>query len=287
MQVWGRNVSECRQTRIFLGTLCKYGRVFLSGGSRCGYNQCPALNLVEPAKLIVRVEVSSSEVSEAITHESLPALMNTLTTIDELAFAPPLKQEVLEDTTSDHALLEATRTGDEDAFAELVSRYRNQITSYIYRMTSDYDNAVDLAQETFVRVYRARDRYQRSYAFSTYIYRIATNLAISELRKRKRRKLVSLTGFFQPSDGAEPQELNPPDLRPLQDSELVDAERRNAVQRAIGTLPEKYRAPLILRDVDGRSYDEIARILETSEGTVKSRISRARGFLREKMRAYL
>ena len=106
--------------------------------------------------------------------------MNTLTTIDELAFAPPLQQEV-EDTTSDHALLEATRTGDQDAFAELVSRYRNQITSYIYRMTSDYDGAVDLAQETFVRVYRARDRYQRSYAFSTYIYRIATNLAISEL----------------------------------------------------------------------------------------------------------
>ena len=111
--------------------------------------------------------------------------MNTLTTIDELGFAPALQQDVLEDTTSDHALLEATRSGDQDAFAELVSRYRNQITSYIYRMTNDYDGAVDLAQETFVRVYRAADRYQRSYAFSTYIYRIATNLAISELRKRK------------------------------------------------------------------------------------------------------
>jgi RNA polymerase sigma-70 factor (ECF subfamily) len=96
-----------------------------------------------------------------------------------------------------------------------------------------------------------------------------------------------LTGFFQSTDGAEPREFNPPDDRPLQDCELVDVERRNAVQRAIGTLPEKYRAPLILRDVDGRSYDEIARILETSEGTVKSRISRARGFLREKMTAYL
>jgi len=216
--------------------------------------------------------------------------MSTLTTIRELAFSAsvePIDNEQIEDTTSDHALLEATRLGDEDAFAELVGRYRNQITSYIYRMTSDYDGAVDLAQETFVRVFRAADRYQRSYAFSTYIYRIATNLAISELRKRKRRRLVSLTGFFQSSDGSEPQELNPPDERPLQDSELVDFERRNAVQRAIGTLPEKYRAPLILRDVDGRSYDEIARILDTSEGTVKSRISRARGFLREKMRAYI
>jgi RNA polymerase sigma-70 factor (ECF subfamily) len=213
--------------------------------------------------------------------------MNTLTTIDELGFAPAISQEEVEDLTSDHALLEATRTGNEDAFAELVSRYRNQITSYIYRMTNDYDGAVDLAQETFVRVYRAADRYQRSYAFSTYIYRIATNLAISELRKRKRRKLVSISGFFQSSEAGEVRELNPPDERPLQDCELVDAERRNAVQRAISTLPEKYREPLILRDVDGRSYDEIARILETSEGTVKSRISRARGFLREKMRAYL
>src|SRR6185437_14341918 len=152
--------------------------------------------------------------------------MNTLTTIDELAFAPALQQDPLEDTTSDHALLEATRTGDDDAFAQLVSRYRNQITSYIYRMTSDYDGAVDLTQETFVRVYRAADRYQQSHAFSTYIYRIATNLAISELRKRKRRRLVSLTGFFQANETAEPREFNPPDERPLQDTELVDAERR-------------------------------------------------------------
>src|SRR5918997_2300819 len=211
--------------------------------------------------------------------------MNTLTTIDELGFAPTLQQEVLEDTTSDHTLLEATRMGDQDAFAELVSRYRNQITSYIYRMTNDYDGAVDLAQETFVRVYRAADRYQRSYAFSTYIYRIATNLAISELRKRKRRRLVSLTGFFQESESGEAREFNPPDAGALQDAVLVDTERRQAVARAITTLPEKYRAPLVLRDVEGKSYDEIARILETSEGTVKSRISRARGFLRDKLKA--
>jgi RNA polymerase sigma-70 factor (ECF subfamily) len=212
--------------------------------------------------------------------------METVTSI-EMNFPATLRHEVVTETTSDHALLEATRIGDEDAFAELVGRYRNPITSYIYRMTNDYDGAVDLAQETFVRVYRAAERYQTNYAFSTYIYRIATNLAISELRKRKRRKLVSLTGFFQTKDGAEPQEFNPPDLKPLPDSELVDTERRTAVQRAISTLPDKYRAPLILRDVEGKSYEEISRILETSEGTVKSRISRARGFLREKMRAYL
>jgi RNA polymerase sigma-70 factor (ECF subfamily) len=212
--------------------------------------------------------------------------MDTLTTID-INFSAALRHEVVTDPASDHALLEATRIGDEDAFAELVGRYRNPITNYIYRMTNDYDGAVDLAQETFVRVYRAAERYQTTYAFSTYIYRIATNLAISELRKRKRRKLVSLTGFFQSRDGGEPVEFNPPDLKPLPDTELVDAERRSAIQRAISTLPEKYRAPLILRDVEGKSYEDISRILETSEGTIKSRISRARGFLREKMTAYL
>jgi RNA polymerase sigma-70 factor (ECF subfamily) len=170
----------------------------------------------------------------------------------------------------------------------LVGRYRNQITNYIYRMTSDYDGAVDLAQETFVRIFRAMDRYQTDYAFSTYIYRIATNLAISELRKRKRRRLVSLTGFFQTrEEGSEPREFDPVDARPLQDAALVDAERRAAVARAITTLPEKYRAPLVLRDVEGKSYDEIAGILETSVGTVKSRISRARSFLRDKLKAYL
>src|SRR6187549_2571302 len=133
--------------------------------------------------------------------------MRTMSAIEDLNYSAAMPTRVMVQKVSDHALLEGTLAGDEDAFAELVSRYRNQITSYIYRMTNDYDGAVDLAQETFVRVYRAADRYQRSYAFSTYIYRIATNLAISELRKRKRRKLVSLTGFFQPSDGAEPQEL--------------------------------------------------------------------------------
>lgn len=189
--------------------------------------------------------------------------------------------------TSDHVLLEETLAGDEDAFAELVARYRNQITNYIYRMTNDYDGAVDLAQETFMRVYRAAARYQTTHAFSTYIYRIATNLAISELRKRKRRRLVSLTGLLSSADGEEARDFDAPDERPLQDADLVDAEQKRVVKRAILTLPEKYRAPLVLRDVEGKSYDEIAQILATSEGTVKSRINRARNFLRDKMHSYV
>ena len=213
--------------------------------------------------------------------------MRTLTSIEELDFAAAMPPTVVIKKTSDHVLLEETLAGDEDAFAELVSRYRNQITSYIYRMTNDYDGAVDLAQETFMRVYRAAGRYQTTHAFSTYIYRIATNLAISELRKRKRRRLVSLTGLLSSGDGQEPRDFDAADDKPLQDISLVDSEKRAVVKRAISTLPDKYRAPLVLRDVEGKSYDEIAAILQTSEGTVKSRINRARNFLRDKMRNYL
>jgi RNA polymerase sigma-70 factor, ECF subfamily len=214
--------------------------------------------------------------------------MSTVTSIDELPFGVAMSRVGVEvPKLSDHLLLQATLEGDEEAFGELVSRYRNQITSYIYRMTNDYDGAIDLAQETFVRVYRAADRYKSDFAFSTYIYRIATNLAISELRKRKRRRLVSLTGFFQETERDAEQEFNPPDLRPLQDSVLVDTERRKAVAKAITTLPEKYRAPLVLRDVEGKAYEQIAQILQTNEGTVKSRISRARALLREKLLAYM
>lgn len=213
--------------------------------------------------------------------------MRTLSSIEDLDFAAAMPTRVMVQKVSDHALLEETLAGDEDAFAELVSRYRNQITNYIYRMTNDYDGAVDLAQETFVRVYRAAGRYQTTHAFSTYIYRIATNLAISELRKRKRRRLVSLTGLLTSADGEEMRDFDAPDEKPLQDTNLVDTEKRRVVKKAISTLPEKYRAPLVLRDVEGKSYDEIAQILSTSEGTVKSRINRARNFLREKMRNYV
>lgn len=218
--------------------------------------------------------------------------MSTLTSVNDLllggaataAARAPEPAEAL----SDHSLLEATRIGDETAFAELVSRYRNQITNYIYRLLNDYETAVDLTQETFVRVYRAADRYQTTYAFSTYIYRIATNLAISELRRRKRRRLISLTNFFTSNaDAQETHDFDPVDNRPMQDTTLVEAERHRAVSRAIASLPERYRVPLVLRDVEGRSYEEIAGMLRLSQGTVKSRISRARAFLRDKLRMYL
>src|SRR5688572_11777162 len=188
-------------------------------------------------------------------------------------------------TLSDHELIERTKNGDEDAFAAIVGRYRNPITNYLYRFLNDYEEAVDLAQETFVRVYFAIDRYHTDYAFSTYIYRIATNLAISELRKRKRRKILSLTGLFQ-ADAEDTTEFQPPDIRPLQDAELVVDEESRFVTKAIAALPHKYRAPIVLRDIEGLSYEEVASVMGLGLGTTKSRISRARAMLREKLKEH-
>src|SRR5689334_8043354 len=136
------------------------------------------------------------------------------------------------EAANDHELLAAIRDGDEAAFQEIVRRYRNPITNFVYRMIDDYDRSVELAQETFIRVYTSASRYQANYSFSTYIYRIATNLAISELRRRKRRKMVSLFSPFTNEDG-EAVELDPPDQSVRQDEALIENERRRAVARAI------------------------------------------------------
>lgn len=191
-----------------------------------------------------------------------------------------------EEKLSDHALVEATRNGDESAFAEIMARYRNPITNYLFRFLNDYEEAVDLAQETFIRVYFALDRYHTQFAFSTYIYRIATNLAISEIRRRKRRRLLSLTGLFQGEDDRD-VEFQLPDKRILADAELIEDERSKMIAKAIAALPEKYRVPVILRDIEARSYDEIAEIMELGLGTTKSRISRGRALLKEKLQNYL
>lgn len=193
-----------------------------------------------------------------------------------------VKATVNVEALSDHELVAAAKEGDELAFQEVVRRYRTPITNFVYRMLNDYDLATDLAQETFVRVYSSIGRYQANYSFSTYIYRIASNLAISEIRKRKRRRVVSLFGIFTGDDG-EPVEHDPVDERQLPEDVVLEDERRKAVRRAIASLPEKYRTALVLRDIEDHSYEEIAAILDLSEGTVKSRINRARNLLREKL----
>jgi len=187
----------------------------------------------------------------------------------------------------DHQLLAATRAGDEAAFWELTRRYRNQITNYVYRMLDDYDRAVDLAQETFVRVWVNAERYQATYSFSTYIYKIAHNLAISELRQRKRRRTIPLPTFFSDKDSEEMEVEIEDRKQVMADDAMIGDERRRAVSRAIASLPEKYRAALVLCDIEERSYEEISDVLGLPVGTVKSRINRARNLLKEKLRDYL
>ncbi len=187
----------------------------------------------------------------------------------------------------DHSLLAATLTGDEAAFRELVRRYQNQITNYVYRMLDDYDRAVDLAQETFLRVYTSAERYQATYSFSTYIYRIAHNLAISELRQRKRRRLMQFPMFFSDKDSDE-VEIEIEDQRQVMaDDSMIAAQQRDAVTKAIASLPEKYRAALVLCDIEEKSYEEISEVLDLPVGTVKSRINRARNLLKDKLKDYI
>jgi|SRR5580704_12657122 RNA polymerase sigma-70 factor (ECF subfamily) len=190
------------------------------------------------------------------------------------------------ESASDHELLAGIQDGNEAAFEEIVRRYTNPIINYVYRMLNDYERSSELAQETFIRIYTSASRYQATYSFSTYIYRIASNLAISELRLRKRRRLIPLLSSFT-DDRGEAIEMDPPDKAPLQDESLIDNERRTAVNRAISSLPIKYRAAVVLRDIEGLSYEHIAKALDLSEGTVKSRINRARNLLKEKLTAYI
>lgn len=207
--------------------------------------------------------------------------------MSSLSYSAELKLDSRPAVATDHELLAAIASGDEAAFQEIVTRYRNQIVNFLYRMLNDYDKAVDLSQETFLRIYTSASKYQATYSFSTYIYRIASNLAISELRQRKRRQWVSIFSPFGGRDDDNDREMELPDAQPLQDETMIDQERRKAVATAIQSLPEKYRLTLVLRDVEGLSYERITEITGLSEGTVKSRINRARNLLRDKLQKYI
>ncbi len=175
----------------------------------------------------------------------------------------------------DSGVVSAFLEGESRAFDELVTRYQNRLLNFIYRTTGDRERAEDLVQEVFVRVYRHIHRFDRSRKFSTWIYTIASNLAKNELRNRSRNPLV----FFQAirrhwDDDDRPLQFEDPGTRP--DDLYRKRQLREAVERAVEKLPAHHRGVFVLRELEGKSYEEIAEITSCNLGTVKSRLNRAR-----------
>jgi RNA polymerase sigma-70 factor, ECF subfamily len=182
---------------------------------------------------------------------------------------------------SDQEVVRQAREGYERAYRELVRRYERPVFSLIYRMVRDRELAEDLAQDTFVKVLNALDSYRSEYKFSSWIFKIANNTAIDHLR-RKELDTLSLEGA---PDAVNPERAEATALQlgdrtesPLQ--EMESRELGSAIERAIGALRPEYRSCILLRHVEGRSYEEVAEILGLPLGTVKTYIHRARAELK-------
>jgi RNA polymerase sigma-70 factor (ECF subfamily) len=189
----------------------------------------------------------------------------------------------------DDILVKEFIAGNDAAFTQLVTRYKNPIINYINMMIGNYDIAADLAQETFLRVYQHIGRYNSHYQFSTWIYRIATNLAIDEIRYRKRRGQVFYRNVWEnQADGAmEEREFTLRDSGRSPSDEVLRKESGRVLGDAIRSLPARYRTAFVMKEVQGLSYEEIAGILKTSPGTIKSRLHRARELLQRKLEHYI
>lgn len=193
------------------------------------------------------------------------------------------KQESIE------ALVERARTGDLQAFERLVAHYQDRVYNYVLRMIYDPVEAQDIAQETFVRAWQGLARFRGASSFQTWLYRIASNLAIDAARSRKRRGLVTVS-LDEPVTGADSSELEHdlPDEGTHGPAETLEQqELRREVWQAVGELSDKLRPVVVLADLQGLSYGEIAKILGCPVGTVKSRLFNARSQLREKLRERL
>jgi RNA polymerase sigma-70 factor (ECF subfamily) len=177
-------------------------------------------------------------------------------------------------TASDGELLSRAHSGDEAAFAQLVDRYKDRLVNYLASLVRDRDRAEDLAQESFIRLYERGRGYRDQGQLQAYLFRIATNLLRSQERRAARWNRVR-TLLFSPGDGVAP---------PGQEARLLREETNDRIRQAIATLPLHYRAPLVLHEIDGWRYKEICEALDCEEGTVKSRIHRARKLLERKLR---
>jgi RNA polymerase sigma-70 factor (ECF subfamily) len=185
-----------------------------------------------------------------------------------------VRRRALKDLT-DSQVVQAFLDGEQRAFGELVRRYDNRLVNFVYRTVGDRERAQDLVQETFVRVYRHLHRFDQSKKFSTWIYTIASNLAKNELRNRSRNPLVLFQTLKQNWD-ADHRPLEWEDTQFKPDDLFRKRFLREKVEAAVDQLPEHHRVVFVLRELQGKTYEEIAEITGCNLGTVKSRLNRAR-----------
>ncbi len=178
---------------------------------------------------------------------------------------------------SDVELMLALKAGDENAFTELVNRHRDAVVNLTFRYLGNASDAEDLAQEVFLKVYRARARYEPAAKFTTWLYRIAANACLNEVRDRRHRPTSSATALDE-SPAA-------PAMSPLEETER--SELRDQVRAALAELPERQRMALLLNKFHGLGYEEMAESLSMSVPAVKSLLVRARENVRRRIEPYL
>jgi len=210
----------------------------------------------------------------------------------KLSQSPPVKiiepesmtPQTLEKTSAvtDEQLIERFQQGDVSAFEVIVKRYKDQLLNFVYRFLGNEVEAEDIVQETFLRVYRNRNAYRKVAKFSTWIYTIAGNLAKTELRKRKRRKIFSISDL-----GYEDKDYEISDVKYSPDERVDDSLIGEIIQREINALSPKFREVIILRDIQELSYEEISKIIKVPIGTVKSRVNRGRLKLQARLKPLL
>jgi RNA polymerase sigma-70 factor, ECF subfamily len=182
----------------------------------------------------------------------------------------------LRELSDEELILEFQKNNTEDAFNILVQRYKNPLTNFVFRFLGDYESCADVVQETMIKVYRYKDSYSSVAKFSTWVYTIAGNLARTEYRRQKRQNFFSISDYGEEHQTYDlPDESYRPDV--ITDSGIKD----EIIQKALLKVKETYREAVILRDIQGKSYEEISEILGVNEGTVKSRINRGRAQLQE------
>ena len=184
---------------------------------------------------------------------------------------------------TDEELVAAVLAGDRERFGDLIERYQGRLVNYLFRLLRNADDAHDMAQEVFVKVYQVLDRYDAQYRFSTWLFRVAQNAAIDQIRRR-RLKLVSLS---QEDPEGEARDWDLPALEKGPYGEMRNRERGDAIQEAIDALPWEYRELILLRHMGELAYEDIAQMKQMPLGTVKNKLFRGRQMLKERLRDFL